>query len=61
MSRERLKAFNQLRANLAFALLDTDRDSLAALMAHAISVYVDRALEIEKSKRRDPDDVDMGR
>jgi hypothetical protein len=61
MSREKLKAFNQLQSDFAFALLDTDRVSLAALMAHAISVYVDTALEIEKSKPRNPDDLDMGR
>jgi hypothetical protein len=54
VSREKLRAEDQLRSNFALALLETDRFSLAALMARAISLYVDKALAMDKSPAQGP-------
>jgi hypothetical protein len=54
VSREKLKAEDQLRSNFALALLETDRFSLAALMARAISLYVDKAIAMDKSLPQGP-------
>jgi hypothetical protein len=62
MSREKLEkliAVHELSQHLS-ALMPENKASFY-MIAYAISLYVDKALEIEKSKARDPDDVDMGR
>lgn len=61
MSTEKLRAEDQLRSKFASAFLESDRFRLATLMARAISVYVDKAIAMDKSPPRDPNDIDMGR
>jgi hypothetical protein len=58
VSRETLNAIDELSERLSRALPANGADYYA--IAYAIAVYVDKALEIGKSKPRDPDDVDMG-
>ncbi len=59
MSREKLKAIHELSERLSVAMPENKVSFYA--IAYAISLYVDKALGIEKSPARDPNDVDMGR
>ncbi len=59
MSREKLKAIHDLSQRLSVAMPDNKAAFYA--IAYAISLYVDKALAMDKSPLRDPDDVDMGR